>query len=567
MTQQMQWCKPTRIVVILTLGLTLGVMTATAQAAAYFDQISQTPGLVHYWDLGEGATPGSTNTTTDSINGKVLSHYVGYTGGAPGTPAVVGGGPADVAGPRPATFNGMDANNDALFYNKADKDRSFAANPDQLGSKTFSSPDGVTNITYETWFRNNNAVLEGNVGGFIDNDGKYVLVSPKGAVVNNPYRAINMDANGNQTIYFMGVDATTDWTHMVMTWDGTHLRSYVNGEETPGSKTSSNGLASGALNVPDNFIIGGDAIDNTRYFLGDIDHVGLYDRTLTAEQIKRNYEAATLGSVSSLSSVEAETLARNADHYWRFEEHVSDETAIDSVNAKTGTFLGNATRVSANLPAPNLGFGTDNQALSLTGAATDGVSFDADSVGGSTFAGGVSQLSLSAWFRLDESSNDSTRQIIAGFQQSTGARYNFLMARESDGSLKFYVKDANGAQIIQNPFPGITDSDWHHVVMVWDGPSNMFRAYLDGGNEFSIGGFGEMNLATSDEFFIGRDIIGGNAFHGLIDEVALFNDALSASNVSQLYNSTVPEPGSLALLVLGVGLIATRRSRSGSNPR
>lgn len=53
---------------------------------------------------------------------------------------------------------------------------------------------------------------------------------------------------------------------------------------------------------------------------------------------------------------------------------------------------------------------------------------------------------------------------------------------------------------------------------------------------------------------------GSEQFSGQIDDVRIYNRALSAADVQQLYATGTPEPGSLSLMVLGAGgLLAHRR--------
>ena len=80
--------------------------------------------------------------------------------------------------------------------------------------------------------------------------------------------------------------------------------------------------------------------------------------------------------------------------------------------------------------------------------------------------------------------------------------------------------------------------NWHHIVMTWDG--NSLKIYLDG------------NLESSDSDGIGGNIahpnlplrIGYRAdaeqpeyFNGMVDEVSIYNRALSANEISTHYNS------------------------------
>ena len=83
----------------------------------------------------------------------------------------------------------------------------------------------------------------------------------------------------------------------------------------------------------------------------------------------------------------------------------------------------------------------------------------------------------------------------------------------------------------------IRDSKWHHIAITWNG-TNAY-AYLDGGSPISL------NVGTNayqDRFLsIGSAADGTSTsrYNGLVDEVKLWNRALSASEVLVDYNSFV----------------------------
>lgn len=106
--------------------------------------------------------------------------------------------------------------------------------------------------------------------------------------------------------------------------------------------------------------------------------------------------------------------------------------------------------------------------------------------------------------------------------------------------------------------PSIDDGTWHHVAYVYDGTT--LTGYVDG-----VAGTTPVAVA------IGRDLLledielgnegsggGGGGQEGrLIDNVRVYNNALSASEVAAL---TVPEPSTICLLTLaGLGFVAARR--------
>lgn len=80
---------------------------------------------------------------------------------------------------------------------------------------------------------------------------------------------------------------------------------------------------------------------------------------------------------------------------------------------------------------------------------------------------------------------------------------------------------------------GITaDTNWHHLVVTYG--DNMMSIYVDG----NLGNSLEMALNTDgNDLAIGirQDITYDNTFHGVIDDIRIYNRALTSNEVSQLY--------------------------------
>ena len=85
----------------------------------------------------------------------------------------------------------------------------------------------------------------------------------------------------------------------------------------------------------------------------------------------------------------------------------------------------------------------------------------------------------------------------------------------------------------------ITLNRWHQLVLTKSGGA--YRFYVDGAAAAPVGFFipvSPFTLPTSGQFTIGQDYntVGTSAFNGDVDDVAIYNTALSASQITQLYN-------------------------------
>ncbi len=142
-------------------------------------------------------------------------------------------------------------------------------------------------LTLEAWVRPTalggwrTVAFKGAGGGlgyalYADNDGSH----PAGHVV----------IDGNEYAVFASQPLALDvWTHLAMTYDGSALRLYVNGE------LAASGLLSGPIATStDPFSIGGNPIWG-EYFQGRIDEVSLYNRALSPDEIAAIHAAGSAG--------------------------------------------------------------------------------------------------------------------------------------------------------------------------------------------------------------------------------------------------------------------------------
>ena len=109
--------------------------------------------------------------------------------------------------------------------------------------------------------------------------------------------------------------------------------------------------------------------------------------------------------------------------------------------------------------------------------------------------------------------------------------------------------------------PAVNDGLWHQLVGVYDrGTSSL---YVDG--KFVASTYNNGYSNNSADFMVGGlfDYYGTpvSCFQGFIDEVKIYNNALSGDDVKALYNS-VPIPGTVWLFCSALaGLAGTRLKR------
>jgi hypothetical protein len=156
-----------------------------------------------------------------------------------------------------------------------------------------------------------------------------------------------------------------------------------------------------------------------------------------------------------------------------------------------------------------------------------------------------SSFSIAGWFNTfgpTAAANDS--QIMAIFNydcHNTVQVVGIQNAGPNAGKLYFVIRDANGvSQELDTP-TAISSNQFHHVVAVRDviGTNKTVRLFVDGVLVVSKVDPTTAALASNTTDWIGRrsGCTPDDVFNGIIDEVAMFNRALTSQEVATLYNS------------------------------
>ena len=117
----------------------------------------------------------------------------------------------------------------------------------------------------------------------------------------------------------------------------------------------------------------------------------------------------------------------------------------------------------------------------------------------------------------------------------------------SDNNLFFnngvnYANTSSTTDIYDDPLFATTHStlnQWHHIVATYSNTTETVKIFIDGVENISrtLPDFGDMATNT-DNLLIG--IESSDGFSGRIDELAIWNKALTATEISSLYNNGTP---------------------------
>ena len=157
---------------------------------------------------------------------------------------------------------------------------------------------------------------------------------------------------------------------------------------------------------------------------------------------------------------------------------------------------------------------------------------------------------MSVWFKPDVAISASTSGgntgYLTGFTGPSGpygTGYAGIVLGGHTGSLsnELITFHTNSWMYAYTSPSASISTDWHHVAVRWSGSD--YEIYLDGTNVKNTDanwGSGSKAEITYANLVVGKRIIGTYFYDGILDEVAVWHTALSASDTAALYNSGVP---------------------------
>jgi len=152
------------------------------------------------------------------------------------------------------------------------------------------------------------------------------------------------------------------------------------------------------------------------------------------------------------------------------------------------------------------------------------------------------ELTITAWVNVG---NLSTYYFILCKQPSGTARDNYpgnyeFRTEANTGDLQFGHQEAEGEQyIFYNSDTSITAEQWYHVAVSFTN-GGLVEFYIDGipaGSSEQLTNFGILN---DEPVRIGGRKDGYSFFNGILDDVRLYDRALSAVQIEKLYNGNPP---------------------------
>lgn len=216
--------------------------------------------------------------------------------------------------------------------------------------------------------------------------------------------------------------------------------------------------------------------------------------------------------------------------HWKFDETAYSSGGANQVRDDLGSSHGTV-MASQSYPTifPTVSSGLKGNAVKFNGV--NGEKILINPIISSTF--NLNKFTLSAWIKTDDAGTGRRRV----FSQQTGPYYGMALNGnnlECFSSFDLGVVQFNGL---------LNDGQWHHIACVRNSGLE-FAFYIDGVRVKTSSLVGRTtatysmnNQAVSIGVYLGAN---SETFNGTIDELRIYNNALTNSQISQVYNSNKP---------------------------
>jgi len=127
----------------------------------------------------------------------------------------------------------------------------------------------------------------------------------------------------------------------------------------------------------------------------------------------------------------------------------------------------------------------------------------------------------------------------------------------------FHISDGTNFARVHGK-TNIVDGKWHHIVAVREG--NILKLYVDGALDETADASLVGSITDGSNIYIGRQTVsGGTYFDGIMDDVRIYNKALTASEIQNNYNGNVVTTGLVSWWKFNEGSGGIAHDSIGSN--
>jgi hypothetical protein len=471
------------------------LLTICATTFAQIPSYVPSNGLVGWWPFNGNANDGSGNGNNGTVNGATL------------------------------TTDRFGSANSAYSFNNLS---------DVISVSNCSPQFNNTSQTISLWMKFNtqynysSLALVKNGTSYI-NGFNFFIDQNNSAYGNNNYMVGILLGNGSSITFISNQTELGQWANLVSTYDGASIKIYLNGI------LKGTAPYSGSLNCPNNNLVFGqwDNLTPPNSVNRNLDDIGIWNRALNPTEITNLYNSVNTPAPTVSVSPASTTICPGSST--TLTASTGGATACSSSglpsNLQTGLvgywpFCGNANDASGN--GNN---GTVNGATLTTDRfGNSGSAYSFDGVNDvMLLPANVGSFSASFWFRYSTLSSQFSELF---FYEDCS------MSIVQNGSNLYLRKQNQVIQSVELSTSAIPNNQWVHIVVFYNNSLNTLKCTINGtqvfNSNFATGGL--PNLINDNQFHIGaRNFNSTNYLSGSIDDFALYNRELSASEIQQLY--------------------------------
>jgi hypothetical protein len=272
---------------------------------------------------------------------------------------------------------------------------------------------------------------------------------------------------------------------------------------------------------------GGGSPTYGQIFAGTLDDVRIYSRALTRKEIKTLYQLQYLQkSGLDIGLVGAWTFD-GSDIDWKY-NRVYDLSG----------YFNNGTMYNMSTSSSGVS-GQIGQALRFDGCVGCPMDDYVDA-GSDAILDNMANITVSAWIRPKSGGNEGGGAAIVNKDNGNDNGWGFYISE--DGYIKFYVNYATQDLNKRSDGGAVQFNTWQHVAVTFASGTTQTlhlntHIFVNGAEptyDQLIDGQGSRDDDSGNNFFIGKGM-NADHFDGYIDDVRIYNRALSASEISDLY--------------------------------
>jgi hypothetical protein len=324
------------------------------------------------------------------------------------------------------------------------------------------------------------------------------LVGQMAISVYNGIRLYGIRTNGSTSTTNIQYNATLSldtWHHLVVVMSGgsdTPSAVYIDGTALTAS-SQANTVITSQYAYP--YIGGASNAAKTNYLDGKIDQVRIFNKALSSSEVTTLYGETHSSTTISTTDIFDDD---SGVALYQLDGNANDTGGVSGKFGSAAIFNGSSSKIV-----------------------------------NSNFAS-LSQVGISMWVNIADVTSNYT--LIARYGTNREfAIYNYQTTNGFIANLYYNGNNGNAITITAGDY--LTNNTWHHIAYTADG-STQPKLYIDGVQRGTAQSSNNTYYTSTESLDIGGNTSLNRYLNGKIDDVRIYSDALSSTEVGYLYNNT-----------------------------